>query len=317
MEIARKIFRAARECGFDDCGIIAPEQLEGCEKFLKERIEEIPSSAAFYANIAELYRPVRERFPWAKSVIVCTAEFGGYRYPAAMRGRYAKAFFLSPEEERGGGYDSPKFERWLTEQRIRWVGGDPVPLRYAAVKAGLGIVRRNNFLYTERGSNLNLTAYVSDCECTLIRRVSLRPCSPACGLCGKACLTGALRGPYSMDPMRCVSFWTTFGKGKIPGSLDESAFEEWLCGCDNCQDACPYNSRHDWDKGEPFSDLEEIAEKILPENVHALTDDFLIEEVIFKTCNHMMPADTDVLRRAAERALRNRRSAGRGGSSAV
>lgn len=309
MDIAEKIFGAAIECGFDDCGVIAPERLDGCEKFLRERIEKVPA-AGFYEHLAEIYRPARERFPWARSVIVCAAEYGKYRYPAAMRGRYAKAFFLSPEEDRAGGYDAPGFERRLAELGIRFAGGDPVPLRRAAELAGLGVVRRNNFLYTRRGSYLNLTAYVADCECTLIRPAALRPCAPSCDRCRKACRVGALCAPYTMDPTRCVSFWTTFGKDAIPPSLDEADFGEWLCGCDDCQDACPYNSGHDWDVGEPFSDLGEIARKIAPENLSALTDEFLIEEVIFKTRGHMEPGDTGVLRRAALRALKNRRGDG-------
>lgn len=44
-----------------------------------------------------------------------------------------------------------------------------------------------------------------------------------------------------MDPGNCVSFLTTFGKGNVPEHLDEGMLEEWICGCDNCQDTCPYN----------------------------------------------------------------------------
>lgn len=82
-------------------------------------------------------------------------------------------------------------------------------------------------------------------------------------------------------------------------------FEEWICGCDNCQDACPYNRRHNWDEGESFSDLEEIAERLIPEELLKETDEFLKAEVIAKTDNHLMPEDTNVLSVNVARAIRN------------
>ncbi len=305
MSLSEELYRAALDCGYDNCGIVSPKELEGSQDRLRERVRNVPSSAGFYNGVASLYEPVTDRFPWAKSVIVLTAEHGKYRFPAEMRGRYAKAFFLSPEEGRTDACDHTKFESWLTERGIRWEHGS-VPLRYAAMKAGLGIIRKNNFFYTDKGSFVGLTGYIIDQECTLVQKVSPRPCGETCTLCQKACRSGSLCAPYTMDPTRCISFWTTFGKGNVPPFLDDSMFEEWVCGCDNCQDVCPYNRRHDWDEGEPFSNLEQIAPKLVPETLLEQTDDFLQEQVIAKTDNHLTPEDTRVLRRAAERAIKNR-----------
>ncbi len=80
-------------------------------------------------------------------------------------------------------------------------------------------------------------------------------------------------------------------------------FEDWVCGCDNCQDACPYNRRHDWNAGGDFSDLEEIAPLILPKNYDNLSDEFLIREVVAKTDGHVQPSQVGALRKNAERAL--------------
>ena len=311
-DIANSIYQMARDCGFDNCGIIRPEALLGSEQRLKERIERVPSSAHAYANL-DIYKPVEERFPWAKSIIVLTMEHGRYRYPKEMRGRYGKALFLTPEEGRNDGWDRQRFEQWLTSQGFRWEGGygsspvhDAVPVRYAALKAGLGIVRKNNFLYTQRGSFVGLAAYITDCDCELIQHESLRPCSDKCNLCRRACPTGALCDAYTMDPLRCVSLLTTFGKGMVPDGLSEQMFGEWMCGCDACQDACPYNRRHDWDEGEPFSNLDEIAPRLAPSELLKQSDDFIEQEVIPKSDNHLLPGEAAILRRAAERALRNK-----------
>ena len=307
MGLAGEIYSAALQCGYDNCGIILPEDVKGASDFLQKRMEDVPSSISFYKGIFSNYISIKERYPWAKAIIVLTSEHGKYHYPAELRKRYAKAFFLSPEEGNTDAYDHVRFENWLQEQDIRWEHGR-IPLRYAAMKAGLGIIRKNNFFYTEHGSFVGLTAYIIDQECSLYQDVSPRPCSDACTLCQKACRSRSLLAPYTMDPMKCISFWTTFGKGNVPPFLEESMFEEWICGCDNCQDACPYNRKHDWDKGEAFSNLEEIAKDMVPEKLIYQTDDFLKKEVIAKTDQHLDPEDTNVLRTNAKRAIRNAQS---------
>lgn len=307
MRLSDEIYKAAMDCGYDNCGIIIPEDVNGAAAFLRKRMEDVPSSREFYNGILSNYAPVKERFPWAKAIIILTAEHGKYRYPPELRRRYAKAFFLSPEEGHTDAYDHEKFENWLQTHDIRWEQGN-IPLRYAAMKAGLGIIRKNNFFYTNQGSFVGLTGYIIDQECTLHQSVSPRPCSDACTLCQKACRSRSLSAPYTMNPMRCISFWTTFGKGNVPPYLEGSMFEEWICGCDNCQDACPYNRRHDWDKGEPFSNLEEIARNLVPEKLVEQSDDFLKREVIAKSDQHLDPEDTGVLRINAERAIRNAKS---------
>ncbi len=94
MDFAKRILQSALDCGYDNCGIIAPEDLIDSAEYLKERMEKIPESAMAYNGIAANFTPVKERFPWAKSIIVLTFEHGKYRYPAELSKRYAKAFFL-------------------------------------------------------------------------------------------------------------------------------------------------------------------------------------------------------------------------------
>lgn len=62
----------------------------------------------------------------------------------------------------------------------------------------------------------------------------------------------------------------------VPPYLKADMFDEWMCGCDSCQDACPYNRKTDWNRGNAFSDLEELAEALQPENIAGQTDQFLL-----------------------------------------
>ena len=312
-DLAQGIRQAALDCGFDNCGIIPISDMDGFENYRRQRIKNVPSSGVFYKAAGEQPN-VQARFPWAKSVVICTYDYSKYRYPKELRGRFAKAYFLAPEPGRTDGYDLSAFQNRMTDMGIRFAGGEDLghtgigSLRHGAEMAGLGIVRKNNFFYTESGSYVLLMGFVIDRECSLIHENKLLPCSDKCDLCQKACRTKSLSAPHTMDPLKCVSFWTTFGKGVVPPGLTEDMYEQWLCGCDNCQDACPYNRKHNWDEGSDFSNLAEIAPLLTPEKILEAADEFLREQVIPKTSNHMQPSDTEVLRKNAHRAVRYSRT---------
>ena len=55
-----------------------------------------------------------------------------------------------------------------------------VGLRWAAMQAGLGLVRRNNFFYTESGSYVNIEAFLTDRDMELIDTTELPPCPQNC-----------------------------------------------------------------------------------------------------------------------------------------
>lgn len=63
-----------------------------------------------------------------------------------------------------------------------------------------------------------------------------------CTACIGACPTQAIVEPYLVDARRCISYWTieTKPQHEIPSAIAES-MDEWLFGCDTCQDVCPWN----------------------------------------------------------------------------
>ena len=302
--LGKSIYQAAIEAGFDNCGIIFLDDMIPYETRLQERIEKVPESKAFYEGIYTNAN-IKKCYPWAKSLVICTVWYGKYRYPKNLQNKYAKGFFLSYESDKSTELykQTQSLNTWFDKQGIRWSNKKIYGLRYAAMQAGLGIIRRNNFFYDEKGSWLELVGFVIDQECRLYQNKQLRPCSPNCNLCIKNCPTRSLFAPYTMNPFKCISYCTTFGKGNIPKDVEENSFSTWIVGCDRCQDVCPYN-RNDWDEDEDFPNLEELVPLLEPEILLKLSDEQLRNLIIPKTVGHIDTKDVETLRKNAIRFLK-------------
>jgi epoxyqueuosine reductase len=113
--------------------------------------------------------------------------------------------------------------------------------RAVGQRAGLGFYGKNTNLI-----NKNLGSYFFLCE--ILTDLELEPDAPATGTCGKCtrcldvCPTGALIAPWQLDNNRCISFLTIEHRGTIPEEL-RPQMQDWIFGCDLCQEICPYNRK--------------------------------------------------------------------------
>jgi len=262
MDTAFQIVERAKALGYDKCGIILIEQLAEYEEKLDERINRFPETRGKLENFRSFATPQKE-YPWAKAVVVCSYWYGKYNIPQNLKDRFAKYYLTDGRRnEASEGYNtSISFENYLREQGFR-IAFDRLfgitSLRWAAMKSGIGIIRKNNFLYTEKGSWQYIEAFLIDQPIKYINECNVRPCSEKCGLCIKACPTQSLAEPYMMSRNACVSCLTTWDGWDLTQEPLRNKFGQWVYGCDVCQDVCPYN-HNAWTSGEEFPGLKELS----------------------------------------------------------
>ena len=120
-----------------------------------------------------------------------------------------------------------------------FVDSAPVLDRAWAARSGLGwIGKHSNLLTKEVGSFYFIAELILDLDLE-----TDAPTTDHCGTCTAcldACPTGAIVQPYVVDGSRCISYFTIELKNEIPASM-KGQFENWIFGCDICQDVCPWN----------------------------------------------------------------------------
>jgi len=141
-----------------------------------------------------------------------------------------------------------KLRVFIDEIRIRigevdgraFTDSAPVLEKAWATRAGLGWRGKNNLMIRPQAGSFYFVA-------ELIIDLELKPDGPIkdyCGTCTRcidACPTGALDTPYQIDASKCISYATIeLRDAMLPDSFDNK-MEDWMFGCDICQDVCPWN----------------------------------------------------------------------------
>lgn len=289
---AAEIVQKAKEIGFDKCGIVPISRLSGYETRLEERMARFPETRKKYEDFRCFAAP-QKKYPWAKSVVICSYWYGKYKIPENLEGRFAKYFLTDgrTNTESDGYKTSVAFERYLKEQGFQ-IAFDRLfgitSLRWAAMEAGIGIIRKNNFLYTEKGSWQYLEAFLIDQSLEYIHKCNLRPCAEKCNLCRKACPTGSLAEPYMMNRNTCVSCLTTWDGWDLTTEPLRDKFGHWIYGCEACQDVCPFN-HNAWRNDEEFPGLNELGKHL--SLVQIVDSDYTYLKEIVQPALWYIPAD--------------------------
>ena len=121
-----------------------------------------------------------------------------------------------------------------------FVDSAPVLEKAWAQRAGLGWISKNsNLISKQKGSFFFLAELIVDVEFAYDHPIQTDHCG-SCTACIDACPTQAIVGPAVVDASRCISYFTIELKESIPDSF-KGQFDDWVFGCDTCQDVCPWN----------------------------------------------------------------------------
>jgi len=120
-----------------------------------------------------------------------------------------------------------------------FVDSAPVLDKAWAAKSGLGwIGKHSNLLSQKTGSFYFIAELIIDLELDYDN-----PTTDHCGTCTAcidACPTQAIVEPYVVDGSKCISYFTIELKDELPSNMKDK-FDDWMFGCDVCQDVCPWN----------------------------------------------------------------------------
>lgn len=120
-----------------------------------------------------------------------------------------------------------------------FVDSAPVLDKAWAARSGLGWIGKNSNLITQKtGSFYFIAELIIDLE--LEYDVPVTDHCGTCTACLDACPTEAIVAPYMVDGSKCISYFTIELKDNIPAGM-EGKFDDWMFGCDICQDVCPWN----------------------------------------------------------------------------
>ena len=143
-----------------------------------------------------------------------------------------------------------------------FVDSAPVLDKAWAKKSGLGWIGKNaNLINKQSGSFYFIAELIIDLDLEYDNAIK-----DYCGTCTKcidACPTGAIVEPYVVDGSKCISYFTIELKENIPDDV-KGKMDNWVFGCDVCQDVCPWNSfsiPHQEKKFEPIPHLLDMTKR--------------------------------------------------------
>ena len=154
-----------------------------------------------------------------------------------LRGKTARIYSYYPVVR----HVAIKLTSFIQHLGYNAIHGQDVPLKYVADRIGLGCYGKNGILMTkEYGSYIALRDILTDAPLEPDEFQKMSFCQD-CDLCLKACPTGALYAPYKVNPHLCINPINRRENYIAPEIRQK--MQNWISGCDICQEVCPMN-RH-------------------------------------------------------------------------
>jgi len=245
-ENTRFVKKTALEQGFEYCGIARAMPLDEDARRLEEWLGKgLHGSMQYMENYFDLRIDPTKLVPGAKSVITLLKNY----YPAEKQNndspRISKYAFGKDYHEvirnRLNEFNSLLKNELGDFHGRGFVDSAPVLERTWAEKSGLGWVGKNgNLINKSNGSFFFIATLITDIELDYDDPFAKDYCG-TCTRCIEACPTDAILPDKVVDGSKCISYFTIELKDAlIPGEM-KGKFDNWMFGCDTCQDVCPWN----------------------------------------------------------------------------
>ncbi|MFC1712321.1 epoxyqueuosine reductase [Candidatus Poribacteria bacterium] len=296
MTLEARIRELAKLAGFVDCGITTTEPFDEFRVAIQERMERFPEAAHLYAPVAKRMIDSSLSAPWANSIVVCIRRYGKYHLPDGIAGHIGRCYLPYPCWD-----NAEMMPTSLSDMGLRVApANELIPVRWAASRAGVASLGRNNFAYSEHGSWIDIRAWFVDARLQPDQPILERQCPKDCRSCIEACPTGALSEPFVMRWDRCVAWLTYYAPEPISSDL-WNRMGPWIYGCDRCQEVCPMN-RGKWETTEEAPELEQIAPFLRPQAL-AQMDQKTYRDIIYPCFERIPLSNLERWKRSARRAL--------------
>lgn len=258
-EISKKIKEQAIRLGFSACGISPAIFLEEDAKYLKSWLDKnMNADMNYMQNHFDKRVDPSLIVENAKSVISVLINYfpketqKDIKAPRFSKYAYGKDYHFVVKDMLNALLDKINSDIVKVNGRC-FVDSAPVLDRSNARNAGLGWIGKNTCLINKNlGSFVFIGEIIVDIELDYDKAIK-----DYCGNCKKcidSCPTGALND-HQLDSRKCISYLTIEHKGELPLKL-KPQFNNWVFGCDICQDVCPWNKKLEFHNIEDFNPSE-------------------------------------------------------------
>jgi len=240
------IKKLTAQLGFDYCGIAKAEKLDEDAKRLEQWLNKgLQGKMQYMENHFDLRVDPSKLVPGARSVITLLMNYYPGQSQKEGAPKIAKYAFGKDYHE----VIREKLNTLLQQLRAEigeiygrgFVDSAPVLERSWAQKSGLGWVGKNgNLINNKSGSYFFIATLITDIELDYDSPMNKDYCG-TCTRCIDHCPTEAILPNKVIDGSRCISYYTIELKDAlIPDNL-QGKFNNWMFGCDVCQEVCPWN----------------------------------------------------------------------------
>ena len=236
----------ARNLGFSYCGIARAQRLDADARRLEQWLSKGMQGSMYYMeNFFDLRIDPSRLVPSAKSVITLLlnyfpAQLQKSQAPKIARYAFGKDYHEVIKKKLNALLGLIK-EHIGEVQGRGFVDSAPVLERTWAQRSGLGWVGKNgNLINKQNGSYFFIATLIIDLELHYDDPFVKDFCG-TCTRCIDACPTDAILPNKVVDGSKCISYFTIELKEKLIPEEWKGKFDNWMFGCDTCQEVCPWN----------------------------------------------------------------------------